>query len=38
MSRLRMSQVWMAMVVLCTGLAVVPSVAPDSAPDLYRKG
>jgi hypothetical protein len=37
MSRLGMLQVWMAMVALCTGLAVVPSVASDSAQTFTGK-
>ena len=37
MSRLRMGQVWMAMVVLSTGLAVVPGVAADSTKTFTGK-
>jgi hypothetical protein len=37
MSRLRMWQVWMAMVVLSTGLAVVPGVAADSTKTFTGK-
>src|ERR1035438_7922182 len=37
MSRLRMLQVWMATVVLSTGLAVVPSVAADSTQTFTGK-
>ena len=35
MSRLRMLQVWMATVVLCTGLAIVPSVAADNSAQTF---
>jgi hypothetical protein len=35
MSRLRMLQVWMATVVLSTGLAVVPSVAADNRTQTF---
>ena len=37
MSRLRIWQVWMAMVVLCTGLAVVPSVAAGNTQTFTGK-
>jgi hypothetical protein len=37
MSRLRIVQVWMATVVLCTGLAVVPSMAAGSTQTFTGK-
>jgi|GEM_PF-2439159 hypothetical protein len=38
MSRLPILQVWMATVVLGTGLAVVPRLGARQHPNLYRKG
>ena len=35
MSRLRMSQVWMATAVLSTGLAVVPGMAADNGAQTF---